>query len=219
MDGVFSKVSDSNEYVALSTPSGMEELRDVINKGKQNDLSGGKKRGRKPGSKKMSGGKKSSKKGSKKTSKKGSKKMAGGKRGSKKSSKKTSKKGSKKMSGGKRASKKSSKKTSKKGSKKTSKKGGKRELPEAIKVFGELVALVSKDDDVPMTRPVAMRVASAYKNDLAKDHPNMTPLDVTKKAKKEYSGESTAAKKKYLKEAEEKIVKSKADRKAKKAAQ
>jgi hypothetical protein len=62
-----------------------------------------------------------------------------------------------------------------------------------------------------------MRAASAYKADLAKEHPNMNSLDVTHKAKKEYPGESAATKKKYLAKAEKMIEDSKAARKAKKA--
>ena len=236
MNKVFSKASESNEYIALSTPSGLEDLHSAANNGQveMGDLFGGKRRGRKAvkktskkGSKKMSGGKKASRKGSKKASKnvskKGSKKMSGGKRKSRKASKKVSKKGSKKQStGGKRrVAKKTSKKTSKKGSKKQSvggkTPGPKRTMPPAAKAFTDLVKIVSEDNDVPVKYNVAMRVAKAYKDDLAKEHSNMSSGDVINKAKKEYSGESAATKKKYLAKAEKLIADSKADRQAKKA--
>jgi hypothetical protein len=69
----------------------------------------------KGGARKRSSKKRSSKK---RPSKKSSKKMTGGKKGSRKGSKKASKKRSKKMTGGKKGSRKASKKGSKKGSRK-----------------------------------------------------------------------------------------------------
>jgi hypothetical protein len=228
MDGVFTKVNES-EYLELSTPEGLNELKESM----ANGLQGGKRRRAAPkktskksskkGSKKLSGGKrrKSSKKASKKTSKKGSKKLSGGKRrkSSKKASKKASKKGSKKQTeeqlGGKRkrASKKASKKTSKKGSKK----GGKREMPAAAKIFGELVKVIRDDEDVPINFKTALSVAKLYKDEMAADNKNMSPMDVTKKAIKEYPGESAANKKKYLAKAEKNIADKSAAKKAAKA--
>jgi colicin import membrane protein len=199
MDKVFNKQSES-EYLEMSTPAGLEELKDSMTNGQQ----GGKKRARKAPAKK--------------SSKKSSKKLSGGKRKSvKKASKKTSKKGSKKLSGGKKHSKKASKKTSKKASKKGSKRTApKRTMPEGAKAFVALVKLISEDKDVPVKYNVAMRVAKAYKDDLTNDNKNMSSTDVINKAKKEYPGESAATKKKYLARAEKMIEDSKAAKKANK---
>ena len=143
--------------------------------------------------------------------------MSGGKK--RRSAKKAS---SKKASKGKKSSKKMSqewdgKKKSKK-SKKTSRGGApKRTMPAAAKAFTDLVKIVSTDRDVPIKYNVAMRVAKAYKDDIAKDHPNMASGDVINKAKKDYAGESDATKKKYLHKAEKLIEDAKDARKAKKA--
>ena len=88
---------------------------------------------------------------------------------------------------------------------------------EASEAFRALIRVISDDGDVPMSWPIAMRAAKAYKDDLTKDHSNMSALEITKKAKKQYSGESTATKKKYLAKAEKMAEDSKAARKAKKA--
>lgn len=148
--------------------------------------------------------------------------QGGKKRARKAPAKKSSKKSSKKLSGGKRrASKKASKKTSKKASKKSSKKGSKRTapkrtMPEAAQAFVALVKLISEDKDVPVKYNVAMRVAKAYKDDMASDNKNLSSLELINKAKKEYPGESAGTKKKYLTKAEKMIEDSKAAKKASK---
>lgn len=214
---IFLKSDATDNYISISTPSDFQNFKNkVVEKDiSLNNLFGGKKSTRK-----RNPSKKGSKKGSKKTTKKKSSKKKS--KLARTSSKKGSKKGSKKAS---------KKKTSRKGSKKKSSRNisritgepikKKREMAPAAKeasaAFRELVKVVVADKDLDIKfGPVALKLASIYKQLVQKEDSSLTTMDAIKAAEKLFNSDSKDEKKKNLEKAIREIELKKAAKKAKK---
>jgi hypothetical protein len=206
-----SKNNNEDNYVSISTPPAFHKFASKIKQDKDkdkdkdnskgkvelNNLFGGKKR--RKSSKKLSK-KKSSKKSSHKKPMK--KKLSRSKSSKKKSSKKSSRKKSSKKSSRKRSSRKMKRTESYKPKSSSYKpKKAKRPMVPAMAEFLKLRSHVAK---VMGIKPglIAVKLASIYKNQAAKQNPGMESIDIMKKAKELFDKDSQENRKKNLSEAE-----------------